>query len=335
MPAPHPKVLRNFVFTWNNPTFDGPAFLLHLRAALPCRYIIFQLEEGEEHTPHFQGYVELSKQTRFNTVADAFDGGKAHLEARKGTPREAQVYASKEETRVDGPWEYGQISKQGARTDLADAVASLRTGGISAVVEQHPEQYVKFGNGLSRLHTHLTKYVRRDPPTVTLLFGAPDSGKSHMVWDREPQLVQFGKDLQWFDNYAGEEAVLFDEFAGEGTLKFLLQLLDRYPLQLPIKGSHVTCQFKRIYITSNYHPRDWYDWTNREQQYPALVRRFTNVYWWPVGGRDHRSDYVALDPTSDRWDAFWRGPTPVTPVPLGPLDDYVIQPEPKSYYNFM
>lgn len=329
-----PNVLRNFCFTLNNPTVSPQQFLIDIQGSLPISYIIFQEEQGT--TRHFQGYVELGKRVVFNTVKGAIPT--AHIEARRGTAQEAADYCRKDDTRVSGPWEAGTMSKQGKRSDLQDAVEALQRGGIAAVVEEQPAAYIKFGNGLQRYHVQLTKYQRREPPVVTLLFGRPDSGKSFRPWNTEPNLVSIAGGLQWFCNYSGEEAVLFDEFDGAKSstpLKHLLQYLDRYPIMLPVKGGHVACEFKRIYITSNYHPRDWYDWVEREQQYDALKRRVSTVVWWPIGGREHRDEFTVLGPDHPTWERWWLGQRPVQPMVLGPLDDYVVQGEEKDYYNFI
>jgi hypothetical protein len=56
-----------------------------------------------------------------------------------------------------------------------------------------------------------------------------------------------------------------------------LRLLDRYPLQIQVKGA--TCEFlaKRIFITSPEHPVDI--WRSRsEEDIFQLVRRLSTVY---------------------------------------------------------
>jgi hypothetical protein len=58
----------------------------------------------------------------------------------------------------------------------------------------------------------------------------------------------------------------------------ILVLLDRYPCKLETKGGHVDRRCKTLIVTTNIHPRDWYDYTNRETQYNALARRFSCIY---------------------------------------------------------
>lgn len=49
-------------------------------------------------------------------------------------------------------------------------------------------------------------------------------------------------------------------------------MLDKYPMQVDIKGGRVNFLFSKIYIISNSHPRAWYkDLTVNQQQ--ALIRR--------------------------------------------------------------
>lgn len=326
------RQIRNACFTLNNPTVEAPAFAQAVCDALSPSYLVFQLERGEQGTPHFQGYIEFKGPKSFKHVQRTLLS--AHLESRRGSAAQAAAYCKKPDSRVDGPWEFGEISSQGRRTDLSDAVAALREGGMPLVLQRHPESYVKFGNGLRNLSVQLHKYDRRDPPEVTLLFGPPGVGKTHFAFDGEPLLVSIPGSLQWFDNYADEEAVLFDDFDGRRSsapLKQLLNLLDRYPLMVPVKGSHVNFVARRIYITTNFHPRDWYDWSEREQQYAALKRRFSRVLWWKSAERD---SVVTLIPSDDGWVRFWAGRVDPVPRELGPMDDYVIHPDPVDYFNF-
>lgn len=69
---------------------------------------------------------------------------------------------------------------------------------------------------------------------------------------------------------------------------------------------------EKIYITTNIHPRQWYDWSTREQQYPALIRRFTMVFWWKQSGTEStlipRPDVDNTD--EELWKHFWNPPGP-------------------------
>jgi len=89
------------VFTKNNPEapiqFDSDRMM----------YLVYQKEEGESGTPHFQGYVEFKRKLSFNT-ARALLGGDVWIHRRNGTQEQAVKYATKEDTRVEGPWEHGQ-----------------------------------------------------------------------------------------------------------------------------------------------------------------------------------------------------------------------------------
>lgn len=95
----------HYVFTYNNPTVTGLEFLEVCRAV--SSYVIFQLEVGEQGTPHFQGYIEFTTRKRIQTVKNLLNVDSIHLERRRGTQDQACAYASKEESRADGPWEAG------------------------------------------------------------------------------------------------------------------------------------------------------------------------------------------------------------------------------------
>ena len=59
---------RAFVFTMNNPDKTGDVFLEELKVQFTLKYAIFQLEKGENGTPHFQGYVELKNPCAWTSI---------------------------------------------------------------------------------------------------------------------------------------------------------------------------------------------------------------------------------------------------------------------------
>lgn len=135
---------RSYCFTINNPTLT-PAELLEVADALPCvRYLVFQQEAGAEGTPHFQGYVELTRPQRMAFLQTNLITG--HYEARRGTRDQARDYAMKEDTRTEGPWESGEwrAAGQGNRTDLSGVVEACKTGSLKRVAETHPEAILRY-----------------------------------------------------------------------------------------------------------------------------------------------------------------------------------------------
>lgn len=125
------------------------------------------------------------------------------------------------------------------------------------------------------MHSSMRKY----PPSVVVYWGATGTGKTKSVWDN---LTSYDDLWQypgsgWFDGYVGQKLVLFDDFnGGELKLTMLLKVLDRYPMQVPVKGGFANWCPKEIYITSNIDPNNWFPNANAEHV-RALKRRFTNV----------------------------------------------------------
>src|SRR5205823_11373336 len=71
------------------------------------KYMICQVEKGEnEGTSHLQGYVEYNTNIRFKRFKKEFNS-RMHLETRKSSREAAIEYCSKNETRIRGPYEFG------------------------------------------------------------------------------------------------------------------------------------------------------------------------------------------------------------------------------------
>ncbi len=84
--------------------WDGPAIA-------DLRYGIYQLERGAEGTEHWQGYLEFSVTKRLAALRRIHGLAGAHFERRRGTADEARNYCRKEDTRLAGPYEFGEYGK--------------------------------------------------------------------------------------------------------------------------------------------------------------------------------------------------------------------------------
>lgn len=140
---------RNFCFTINNPTEADT-----IEPTEDVRYLVYQLEQGAEGTPHIQGYIEYHKRMTFTAVKAMFP--RAHLEPRRGTRDEARDYCMKEEGQLSEPVEYGDfMSKQGKRTDLDDAADIVKEHGAKRVAREMPGTFAKYHRGLYALESAL------------------------------------------------------------------------------------------------------------------------------------------------------------------------------------
>lgn len=300
---------RNWCFRYSNPTESADELIeLFKTKDSSTRYISFQKERGEEGGEdghiHYQGYVEFSKQKRLAALKKIHNS--IHWEVRRGTRDEARNYTRKEETRIDGPWEFGEWEQtRGERTDLQELYKLARTSKtLSEVAEAMPGSYMRHYKAVQ----HVRQMAAFDKPTrtedlqVILFYGPPGLGKTRHAYEEAPDLyaIPLGKQL-WFDNYCAEKDVLIDDFSGNLRLVDTLRMLDRYPVQVPIKGGHVWWCPTRIYVTSNVHPRNWYDYSQRKDSYRALTRRFSRVVMF---SEDQEPQEFVGDEVADFFNSF-------------------------------
>jgi len=242
------------------------------------RAIVVGEEAGASGTPHLQGYVEFEKKKRRSEVSSIPFLARAHLEETKGSGEQNHTYCTKEGKVVVDIGPFLNPGKRGGRSDLAGAIAAIRAGGISGVVAQYPETFIRYHKGIESYARHIAlPNPRRLELVVKLHFGITGTGKTRAGHDAEQpgQLYIWGGD-RWFDSYNGQAAALFDDFAGELPLATLLRVLDIYPLNVPIKGGFAEWKPVRVYITSNLLPHQWYP--NAENRHiDALKRRIHEI----------------------------------------------------------
>ena len=132
MPVGNGMRLRNACFTINNPPFDEnqpdqrqePTWCPE-----KMRYLGYALERGTSGTVHWQGYVELRSQITLASLKVLL-GNSPHIESRQGTAQQARDYfalpGDKPGETLQEAKEFGQLSAQGKRSDLAEVVDAVK-----------------------------------------------------------------------------------------------------------------------------------------------------------------------------------------------------------------
>ncbi|QDJ95235.1 replication-associated protein [Capybara virus 14_cap1_266] len=285
---------KYWIFTANNPSaafvFDGEN----------VSYAVYQLESAPTTgTEHFQGFICFQKKRTFGSVKSYFDTlgfPGIHIDrARAKDLNKARDYCMKEDTRIEGPWEFGEWTQkargQGARSDLLEIKTELDEGAsISDIAENHFASWVRYGKSFQEYKT-LKSTVRTWKTKVVYIYGPTGTGKSRCAFERWPDayIKEKGK---WWDGYTGEETIILDDFDGSWfTASETKRILDRYGYRGEIKGSHIQLVPKTICITSNHLPWDRY---SKSTDTDAICRRIDEWYWFKTP-EEHLQFQVADD----------------------------------------
>jgi len=296
---------RACVFTVNNPTEDDEVTLLNnLGDTNLLNYVIFGHEEGEGGTYHWQGYAQFTKQLSLSAVKKILP--RAHIETVRGTQKQAIDYCKK-----DGLFdEYGNLKTHGGQKKNK---SSKKYAAIKERILTNNDslQKVVLEDCDTPSHVHYAQFMEKYAPlgkvirnvSVYWYYGPTGCSKSYDALKavKEDNYWSSSVDLKWFDGYFGQEDVIIDDFrSSHSTFSWLLRLLDKYPLKVPVKGGFVRWCPLRIYITSPYHPKECY--SNIEDKTQLLrrikeIKKFTTRYV-PDGEAIDVSDViVGIDPS--------------------------------------
>lgn len=270
---------RHWCFTLNNPETDILDF-----DDQNIIYAIYQLEIAPETgTVHFQGYIVLKVKQRLTWVRSILP--RAHWEVARGTPQQNRDYCTKPDTRIGEPFELGVFPEdtgQGARTDLKQLHSALKDGLTNkAYSENFFGLWLRYPHVVTNYQqAQIVSRTSSQETVCTLIIGNPGTGKSRYAerLAREYGLgpvfrKQRGK---WWDGYLGERVVIFDDFRGS-SLSFtdFKLIVDRYPLRVEVKGSHVDLAATHFIITTNIDPDQWWKEEVTGPELSAVTRRFT------------------------------------------------------------
>lgn len=292
---------RAYSWTYNNPDCTGEEWLFYLKTCFTVQpdYIVFQLEQGENETPHFQGFIHFPRQVAFSTLKNKCPA--MHIEVSEYDAETNTTYCTKEDGRLSGPWIFGDCPKQGKRNDLAAACSMIDAGkSLVEVARDMPTVYARNAKGLYayKTMTRPQPASRGFKPKVILYIGPTGTGKTRRAVAEHPMaFVKRMRPMQW-DGYIDQETIILDEFTGATSkmeLNTLLGLTDWYAMILDVKFMTTYSNAKTIIVTTNIHPRGWYDYKGREEQYNALARRFDEVWQFDVNAEPIRLLGSVLD----------------------------------------
>lgn len=280
--AKRPQALH-WILTENNPEGQLDVLFQELYDDGEIEYACWQLEVGdnaEQAEQHHQIFVTFTKKTRLTAIQKILPG--IHAEICRD-PAASRDYCRKEESRLDGPWEVGKYVE---KTNNAKVWAKIRDEvkqglNLKDLCEKFPAQVFMYHKGISTVAT--LYQAKRDAKTkVEVWVGPPGSGKSRGARDRHPSAYWKQPDSIWFDGYAGEDCVVFDDFYGSLPWSTLLQVMDRYPMMVQQKGTTANFAPKTAIFTSNKLPYIWYkNLFNTGKVDPrALFRRIDELHLW-------------------------------------------------------
>lgn len=257
------------------------------------KYYMFQVEKGEEEeTEHIQGTIFFNVGKRFQTFKSYLPT--AHIEKVKGSNTQVRDYCSKSDTRILGPFEFGQFAEERERTDVKDFVSLVQAGASKAELSKlYPHLYVRECNKIDAIKADTFEnyqYTCRDVD-VTYIYGDSGVGKSTYIRRKiglKDTFFVHSYDNAMFTNYKYQNNLVLDEFAGQMKIQTLNQLLDVMPFEMRGLGTLKYATFHHVYIISNYKPTELYKQIQEDEPkiFQSFNRRLHKIIYVDDNGQE-------------------------------------------------
>lgn len=132
---------------------------------------------------------------------------------------------------------------------------------------------------------------------VTYLFGASGTGKTRSIYKNHDKRdicritnYRHGRGV-YFDDYHGQDVLVFEEFNSQIEIEEMLNYLDIYPLSLPARYSDRIACYTIVYLTSNVPLASQYTFVqiNNPKTWEAFIRRIHRIIEFKQGRLNHRT----------------------------------------------
>lgn len=229
---------------------------------------------------HWQSFAYFKREITLTAAIKIIQGFfdiKCHVEICRGSIKDNFEYCSKNKIY----YESGVLPKgQGARTDLKLVKDDIMSGKKTSddILLENPEFHHQYGRTLDRIEDlYLRTKFRTTPTTGEWIYGPTGVGKSMKAFTNYTPETHYNvpDDNGWWDNYKGQETVIFNDFRGWLKYEKLLEMVDRYPFDVPRRNRKpIPFTSKHVIITSSLSPEEVYKNRNSEDKIEQLYRRF-------------------------------------------------------------
>lgn len=288
---------RKWQLTINNPSDKGYTHELLKEKAGTLKSLVYWClsdEIGENKTYHMHFYLAFASAVRFSTLQKLFGG--AHFEMAKGSSQQNRDYVFKEgkwekdkkkETNLpDTHEEFGEmpLERQGHRSDIEDLYDMVKQGMSNFDILENAPQYLLNIDKVEKVRQIVKeenyKTVFRQL-SVNYIYGHTGVGKTRGIMEMYGyQNIFRVTDYEHpFDNYKGQDIIIFEEFRSSLKIQDMLNYLDGYPLELPCRYANKIACFTQVYIITNIPLSDQYEGIQRDckETWNAFLRRIHRV----------------------------------------------------------
>lgn len=286
---------------YNRPYFkDVDCVVKYVEKLEHIKYSMFQVEKGINGTEHLQMFLIFTINKRFSTLKKYFPT--AHFEEVKGTNVQCRDYCSKSDTRVSGPYEIGQFAEERSRTDIKSFIELIKSGAdINTLFDLYPNLALKNFERIEKIRQQekLQQVLKKGKKNmkVTYIYGPPGTGKTTWAIEQSGGYVNTFRVAKYmhgtFDDYNGQDNIIFDEFSGKFSIEDMNNYLDIHPCVLPARFANKVAMYTNVYIVSNLSLKELYTDIQQKHpyQYQAFLRRIHDVI---------RIDKLGMPPTYEK-----------------------------------
>lgn len=240
-----------------------------------CSSFAFQLESAPSTGYlHFQGALQCTNKRSFIFIQKQYKF--EFLAPMRGTVQQAFGYAQKQDTRIEGPWLFGNPCDMNKPNSFAEYVKAVTSGMSNKELwAQHPNARARYPGVLVDYRASF-KPKRTQDLEVYVLFGGAGTGKTRAVQAMYPDayVVPYSRQGIWLTHLAIDaDVVVLEDFDGNLPLKQFNRLVDRYAEQVEVKHGHVWWLPNIIFLTSNTPPQAWYPEDGRQDTKKQIFRR--------------------------------------------------------------
>lgn len=261
---------RGWCFTLNNWTEEEyEEIKLNIQDS---RYWVIGKEIGKKGTKHLQGYVYYDNARRFGSMKKKLL--RSHIEKAKGSAQDNRKYCTKDNNFK----ELGIIPEQGKRTDLDELSKEIMEGRkVDDICIEQPMKYHQYGRTLNNLEDlRMRTEFRTEMTKGEWYYGKTGTGKSHKAFENFSPKTHYvlPEDNGWWDGYKQQDTVIINDFRGELPYNFLLQLIDKWPLNVKRRGREpIPFTSKKVIITSSLPPKKIFCRRVKKDKIKQLLRR--------------------------------------------------------------